>query len=229
MSKTLRIGGDYSIISANQTPGNEDPGFATINLDTNLVIIDADVQVDGKFSADTLEFSTSDNIITLNDGEAGAGVTAGAAGIEIDRGSETNSNLLYDEALDKWTLDQGNGTTLEIATFAPGGSFLADVIEDLTPQLGGDLDVNGNSIIALINTDINLAVSGFGEITMTGPLNVTGTVTVAGADPTSAVAGTVTVFQDADSGGGTQLHYRNDTDTGELISKTKAIAYSLIL
>lgn len=44
------------------------------------------------------------------------------------------------------------------------GTFLKNVVEDLTPQLGGDLDVNGKSITSAGNTDINIRPAGTGGI-----------------------------------------------------------------
>ena len=49
-----------------------------------------------------------------------------------------------------------------------GGGGLADVVDDTTPQLGGNLDVNGNSIVSVSGGDINLAPNGAGEVTVTG-------------------------------------------------------------
>lgn len=70
-----------------------------------------------------------DNTLLLNSGEVGAGVTVGTSGLEIERGTSTNSFLLWDEsasslvtdetglgATGRWTVDQGDGTNRTIAT-----------------------------------------------------------------------------------------------------------------
>ena len=44
------------------------------------------------------------------------------------------------------------------------GSYLLNVLEDTTPQLGGDLDVNGNSIISTSNGDISILPNGTGNV-----------------------------------------------------------------
>ena len=44
---------------------------------------------------------------------------------------------------------------------AAGG--LSDVVSDSSPQLGGDLDVNGNDIVSVSNGDINLLPNGSGK------------------------------------------------------------------
>ncbi|KKK96574.1 hypothetical protein LCGC14_2661400, partial [marine sediment metagenome] len=41
---------------------------------------------------------------------------------------------------------------------------ITDIVQDLTPQLGGDLDVNGKSITSAGNTDINIRPAGTGGI-----------------------------------------------------------------
>lgn len=50
-----------------------------------------------------------------------------------------------------------------------------DLVNDLTPQLGADLDVNGNSIVSVSNGDITLAPNGTGEINLTADSIVAGT------------------------------------------------------
>jgi len=41
---------------------------------------------------------------------------------------------------------------------------MANVVEDTTPQLGGDLDVNGKSIVTVSNGNINLTPDGTGDV-----------------------------------------------------------------
>src|SRR6056297_23815 len=47
---------------------------------------------------------------------------------------------------------------------ALAASALQDVIDDTTPQLGGDLDVNSNSIVSTSNGDITIAPDGTGNV-----------------------------------------------------------------
>lgn len=224
MSATKRIDGDYNIISTNKTVNNSDPGFAKVFVDTNLLHVTGDMLVNGEATfIDKSDVTISDNTIILNEGETSAGVTALFSGIEVDRGTSNNSDLLWDEALDQWTVDLGDTVRKNILVALPSqGPALHNVVEDLTPQLGGALDVNGSVITALTNSDVVLTVSGTGEIRADGPLVVSGT------EPASVAAGDVALYQGADGGGGTQVYYKNDTDTDELVSKTKAITYSLI-
>jgi hypothetical protein len=43
---------------------------------------------------------------------------------------------------------------------------IANVVEDTTPQLGGSLDVNGNSIVSTSNANINITPNGTGQTVM---------------------------------------------------------------
>jgi hypothetical protein len=48
------------------------------------------------------------------------------------------------------------------------GSFLGDVIGDTTPQLGGNLDVNGNSIVSAAAGNITITPDTTGDIVLDG-------------------------------------------------------------
>jgi hypothetical protein len=48
------------------------------------------------------------------------------------------------------------------------GTFLKDLSEDTTPQLGGNLDVNGNLINSVSNGDIEVAPNGTGSFKVQG-------------------------------------------------------------
>jgi len=57
----------------------------------------------------------------------------------------------------------------DYATAAQGStadSALQNVSEDSTPQLGGSLDVNGNSIVSTSNGDINITPNGTGNVSL---------------------------------------------------------------
>ena len=59
----------------------------------------------------------------------------------------------------------------DYATSAQGtkaDSALQDLSDDTTPQLGGNLDVNGNDIVSTSNADIDLAANGTGSVVVRG-------------------------------------------------------------
>lgn len=59
---------------------------------------------------ETTDLAITDNIIVLNKDEAGAGVTIGTSGIEIERGSLVNQQLLWNETNDYWTVGELGGS-----------------------------------------------------------------------------------------------------------------------
>ena len=86
---------------------------ANITLATNTVFIQGNLYVGGNATAVTkTDLNITDNIVTLNSGETGPGVTLGTAGIEIDRGSLANVQIRWNETVDRWQLTN-NGTTYE--------------------------------------------------------------------------------------------------------------------
>jgi len=71
------------------------------------LIVTGDLFVDGTtFVVNNQEVTTSDNIIVINNGEVGPGVTAGSAGIEVDRGSETDYQFIFVEASDTFRIGE---------------------------------------------------------------------------------------------------------------------------
>ena len=58
-----------------------------------------------------------------------------------------------------------DSTNPDIKTLAIG-TGIANVVEDTTPQLGGDLDVNGNDIVSTSNADIDIIPNGTGDVNL---------------------------------------------------------------
>ena len=54
---------------------------------------------------------------------------------------------------------------------ADGAGTLTDVVSDTTPQLGGDLDMNGQDIVTTSNATIDLAPNGTGTVVVRGNTN----------------------------------------------------------
>ena len=53
-------------------------------------------------------------------------------------------------------------------SISSGGFLMADVVDDTTPQLGGNLDVNGNEITSVSNSDVVVNPNGTGEFEVGG-------------------------------------------------------------
>ena len=95
MSKTLNVNtGNYKV---------KVPDGGTITLDTGSagnVALTGNLQVAGtQTTVNSTNLDITDNIIVLNKGETGSGITENTSGIEIDRGTSTNAQILFDETV----------------------------------------------------------------------------------------------------------------------------------
>lgn len=65
------------------------------------------------------------------------------------------------------------GGTVTASAFSGSGASLTgvDVVNDTSPQLGGNLDLNGNDIVTTSNADLELAPNGTGHVTVKGNTN----------------------------------------------------------
>jgi hypothetical protein len=68
-----------------------------------------------------------------------------------------------------------------------------EVVEDLTPQLGGPLDVNGNAIVSAAGGDITIDPEGAGKINLTGPVVFGGNLDVSARSITTTADGTLSI------------------------------------
>lgn len=128
-SKTWKIG--------DQILKNEKEGFSVRNEDDteygdlivrNLTIKEDIVFGGNAFIIDTEEVKVTDNILTLNSGEQGEGVTKGISGLEIDRGKLPNYFIIFDESDDRFKCGtEGNQFPLMLRDNEPDmvdGAFL---------------------------------------------------------------------------------------------------------
>lgn len=133
----------------------------TTKLDKVGGTITGDLTVAGNFAVqgttttvDSTTVTTADNLIIINNGEAGAGVTAGTAGFEVDRGTLTNYQFLFDETTDSFRVGEIGGlqpvATREDAPIDTGIAIWNSTTDSfnttLTPVISG-ATVNGNIII----------------------------------------------------------------------------------
>jgi len=58
-----------------------------------------------------------------------------------------------------------------VSGLAVSGAAISNVVEDTTPQLGGDLDMNGQDIVTTSNANIDLAPNGTGKVVVKGNTN----------------------------------------------------------
>ena len=207
MAAVKRLNSDYTIT-------NKDTWLANVTVATHTMFVNGNLLVGGNTTQVTkTDLFVTDNLITINKGETGAGITLGRAGIEVDRGLSANVQLIYNETYKKWSLTNDGIVYANIA-FSTGTSTLS-VYDDKAPQLGGDLDTLSQSIFSsslpYVKFDDNVAIKN---------------TTVA---PT-AVSNYNLVYAQTPNGGGSGLYVTNTTNSNrELASTVKAIVYALVL
>ena len=86
-----------------------------------------------------------------------SGQTAITSGLDT-----TNDTVLLHDA------DAGALKKVSLANLSSGLGGLSDIVGDTTPQLGGDLDVNGNDIVSVSNGNINILPNGSGKVNIDG-------------------------------------------------------------
>lgn len=96
--------------------------FANTRFSSSGGSITGDVTVTGNLTivgqtvyANTTTALIADNIVTLNAAINQASAPTVNAGIEVDRGSSTNTSLLWNETSDKWTFTNDGSTYYDIA------------------------------------------------------------------------------------------------------------------
>jgi hypothetical protein len=165
-------------------------GTAISQLNTNVTVADS-----GSGTITATVDGTTEMIIA-------AGAITGVGSITLDNTTAPNADGML--ANKKYVDDQ-------IATLSYGD--MSDLVDDTTPQLGGDLDVNGQDIISTSNADIDIAPHGTGDVVLKADTVTVGDAAAA-ATLRSSGAGTLTVTT-----GGTEdliLSTNNGTNSGTI-------------
>ena len=127
------------------------PGLSTIG-DT----LTADIQGNITLTVD----ANIDDILSATSTGYNATFTADSAG--------SDKIVFWDHSASKLTyLTVGSGLTLSGTTLSVP-AVNTDLVTDTTPQLGGDLDVNGNDIVSTNNGNIDLDPNGSGSVVLKG-------------------------------------------------------------
>jgi len=214
MSHTQRFSDNYKLESIG--------GAGTVEIEATTLTVTGNLVVAGTNTAvNSTALDIADKTIVLNKGETGAGVTSPVhSGIEIDRGTLTNTGLRYNDTSNKWELTNDGSTWADILAGASVG--ILNVVEDITPQLGGALDVNGQTITSASNGDIVVDPNG------TGQLKINHAISLHNESDPSATADYNKLYAKTPSEGGSGVFFVNSTTSDELVSKTKAMVFALI-
>jgi hypothetical protein len=153
-------GTDGGVDTTFLTIDGSNAGKATFNSD---VVVGGDLTVTGDDI--TMGTNTSGNLLIAD----GTNFNSVAVGSLSEISTVANDDVLL-------AVDTSGGGLKKItrSTLTAGlvtGSEISNVVEDTTPQLGGDLDMNGNDIVTTSNADIDLAPNGTGKVVVKGNTN----------------------------------------------------------
>ena len=209
------------------------------NVTFNDLIVSGNLTVSGTTTTvNTAEILLEDNIITLNSGEAGTPSTN--AGIEIERGTSTNTVLRWNESNDKWeTTNDGTNYYAIVTTDTAAAQVTAAAIiaaaggdgtagQAITTNGSGTLDfttITGTSeasIISAVGADgaagAVLSTNGSGNLTFVTsvPLANGGTGATTAADARSNLGATTKVSASVGNGSATSIVVTHSLNTRDL-------------
>jgi hypothetical protein len=212
MSVTKRIStGDYNLTTL--------AASANTVITTHTLKINGNLMVTGNSTViNANNLSTADPTITLN---ANASVIyPGVSGLEIYRPTSSNPGIFWNENTSSWQFASNIGNTLTYANIgASAGSGIAF-----------HMAYYATSGTVLSDAGVNLIWNGTNLLTVTGNISTTGLQLPNIAGTPAALAGNITLSGNTtgSSTGGTGIYFNNNTESGELISKSKALAYNII-
>jgi len=149
-------------------------------LATSDIISDLNLVATSDFVSDLNSLATSDFVSDLNALEAiKANVNTVATNISSVNSFASQYRTGSSDPTD--SLDEGDlfyNSTNNVLKYYDGSGWesitaggITSVAADSTPQLGGDLDMNGQDIVTTSNADIELAPHGTGHVTVKGNTN----------------------------------------------------------
>jgi len=154
---------------------NDAGGFGTLSYDSSTGVITytgtSTSEVTNSISVTgDLSYNSTTGVISYTESVNSVNGATGVVVLDTDDVSEGTTNLYYTDARVDTHLNTGTAATGEFLSWngsdydwvAGGGGGLADVVDDTTPQLGGNLDLN------------NFDITGTGNINITGQIDTTG-------------------------------------------------------
>lgn len=169
-----------------EKPGSGDQaGTWGVTTNTNFDIIDRSLNGVGDITLSAASYTLTTSDGSLSEGGYRVlvlgGTPAAAVTITIDPNDQQKVYLVNNGSGQSVTFTQGTGGNITITNgasawiYADGGGATAqvrrlpaDLVDDLTPQLGGNLSLNSNDI------------TGTGNINITGTVTTSGTITAGG-------------------------------------------------
>ena len=152
---SVTIAGDLTISGDDLTMGTNTSGHIMVADGTNFnpVAVSGDVTI------------ASNGAVTI----ANSAVETAMLNANVISGQSAETSL--DTSNDTLLLHDASASGLKkitLATLSSGLGGITDVVADTSPQLGGDLDVNGNGLVSTSNGNIALTPNGTGVVRIDG-------------------------------------------------------------
>jgi len=152
------VTGDLTISGDDLTMGTNTSGHIMVADGTNFnpVAVSGDVTIASNGAVTIANGAVETAMVNANV------ITGQTAETSLDTSNDTI--LIHDDSASAL-----RKTTLASISSALGG--ITDVVADTSPQLGGNLDVNGNDIVTTSNANLELAPNGTGKVVVKGNTN----------------------------------------------------------
>jgi hypothetical protein len=132
-------------------------GFRNLSITGDLTVAGDDI---------TMGTNTSGNLLVAD----GTNFNSVAVGDLSEISSVANDDVFLAVDTSGGGLKKITRSTI-VSGLAVGGVALSNIVEDTTPQLGGNLDMNGQDIVTTSNANIELAANGTGKVVVKGNTN----------------------------------------------------------
>ena len=227
MASFKRVNSDYSIITDGdfaittvQDFGDSSETRDNVIITTHTVRVNGNLDVMGDITyINTTELNITDPFIQLNSADSGVGYFA-ESGVLTHINETTFAGIRYNAnpGAERWEISQNTdaagtgGTWVPVAT----GTVVSGAAGANTQvQFNADNEFGASANFTFDSDQSQLTLQGH---------QVFGNIVAAPA----AVANTVALYHNQQAGGGTGLYVKSDTVEEELVSKAKAIVYSII-
>jgi len=208
MTTYKRIDGDYYIQTVND--------WDHVYIDTSNVYISGNLQVSGNVTyIDVTELNVTDPFIVLNSSNTSS--YASNAGILTHKTASDYAGIRYNDDAGQWELSTstsssgttGSWTVISTGAMSSPGGANTDIQFNDSGTFGG----NSNFSFDYANSQVSLD----GSVIFTNQ----------GSNP-SVVASSTVLYSNTPGSGDTGLYFVSPVASDELISKSKAIVYSII-
>lgn len=207
MTTYKRIDGDYYIQTI-------DPPVQKVYIDTDTTVT-GNLTVQGNLTyINVSELNVTDPFILVN--ASNTGTYQSNSGLLTHKTASDYAGIRYNDDSGSWELSTSTGASGTTGTWTPivsAGSIAAGANTEIQYNDGGALGAN----------------AAFAFDYATSRLTINGTTAIGYKSvPPATVANSATLVANVPGSGGTGLYFNNNSNQDELISKSKAIVFSII-